>query len=323
MIDESLAPIVLFVYGRPSHTRKTLEALSKNTLAQQSRLFIFCDGAKYGASEDTCAKIAQVRAIAHECQWCGEVIINEQEHNLGLAASIRNGVSEIIEKYGKIIVVEDDLVTSPAFLSYMNLSLDFYKNYPSVFSIGGYTYPSAIMQIPKEYIFDSYVCLRNCSWGWATWSDRWKKIDWDIDAYSYIKIHPACKSALNRMGDDEFDMLYQQQECGLNIWSIHFTIAHFIHHAVAIYPTQSYVNNAGLDGTGENCSVQPRLWHPELCQNERPRLVDILYEDKDIINAFYNVNCRKKRPIWQKVINSILRHIHKKPKYVIKRKIYS
>lgn len=323
MIDKTLAPIVLFAYSRPEHTRKTLESLKKNELAGNSILYIFCDGPKAEASEKTRENIRLVREIAKEDQWCGEVIIREQDNNLGLAGSISSGVTEIIEKYGKIIVLEDDLILSPAFLSYMNKALIFYENYPAVFSIGAYSYPSSIMHIPNDYPFDTYVCLRNCSWGWATWKNKWSLVDWNVNAYEYIKNNPACKAALNRMGDDEFEMLYQQQECGLNIWSIQFTIAHFVNHAIAIYPTISYVNNAGLDGTGENCNILPRLWHSTLNNQLAPKFVDILYEDSRIINAFYNVNCKAKRPLWKKVINYLYRKNEKPVPFPLKQHIYS
>lgn len=318
-----LAPIVLFVYNRPGHTRKTLEALKKNILAESSQLFIFADGPKEDCCEEQIERITEVRKIIKSDKWCGEVSIFESPVNRGLGESVRFGVTQILDRFGKVIVMEDDLVTSKGFLSYMNKALEFYQDYPAVFSIAGYTYPKERMTIPEDYPFDTYVCLRNCSWGWATWKDRWDKIDWTVPSYEYIKTHPACKEALNRMGDDEFDILYDQKEKGLNIWSIQFTIAHFVNHAVAIYPCQSYVNNAGLDGSGENCGVQCSLGHALLNENTSPRFVDILYEDSRIINAFYNVNCRKKRPMWQKGINFMARKINRPVPYRIKQRIYS
>lgn len=317
----SLAPIVLFVYNRPEHTRRTLQALSRNVLAKESVLHIYADGAKENASEDQCHHIEEVRRLISSELWCGEVIIHESDHNNGLYQSVRRGVTELVDQYGKVIVMEDDLQTSPAFLSYMNRALEFYADRKSVFSISGYNYPATRMSFPTDYVYDTYVCLRNASWGWGTWADRWKQIDWEVNAYTTIKHTPAIKEALNRMGDDEFDMLYQRMEKGLNIWSIQFTIAHFVNHAVAIYPVQSYVHNTGNDGSGENCSATHALDNATLSTNMEPKLIDILYEDRRIINAFYNVNCRTRRPLWQRGCNWIARKMGKPIPFVIKRPI--
>lgn len=323
MINESLAPIVLFVYNRPNHTLKTLQALKANYLASESRLFVYCDAAKDGASAEEVQRVEYVRAMVKSELWCGEVHVTEQTKNKGLYLSIRTGITEIVNRFGRVIVMEDDLITSPAFLDYMNLSLDKYATYPAVFSVGGYSYPKTIMAIPEDYDMDNYTCLRNCSWGWATWKDRWEKVDWDVNVYDYMRTYPACMSAFNRMGNDEFPMLKARMDGRLNIWSIQFTVAHFVHHAVAMCPIISYVNNAGLDGSGENCGVQTALFHPYLNENRTPRLTDIIYEDSRLINAFYSVNCRKKRPLWQKVWNKIVRMIGQKDKVLLKGRVYA
>ena len=312
----NLAPIVLFVYARPQHTQRTLEALSANTLAPKSRLIIYVDGVKEDASETTRKNNSLVKNIVKEKQWCGEVEIHETMTNKGLAQSIRDGVSEVVERYGRVIVMEDDLVTSPAFLSYMNKALDFYEQYPAVFSIGGFTPPPQRMSIPSDYGFDTYVCLRNCSWGWATWKDRWTKIDWAAKNYPLVKGKASMTEALNRMGDDEFEMLRSQQERGLNIWSILFTLSHFENHAVAILPCKSYVENIGLDGSGENSGIQKSLSHKTLNEQEKPNFLNIIYEDKRIINAFYNTNCYKRLPVWKRAINRIYRKLYGRPKYL-------
>lgn len=316
------APIVLFAYARPEHTSRTLEALAINTLAKESKLFIYIDGCKEKAGDEQRLRNSEVRRIVRAKQWCGQVEVIEQPTNKGLAASIRDGVTDIVTKYGRVIVMEDDLVTSPAFLSYMNKALDFYENYPAVFSIGAYAYPVRRMTIPSDYHYDTYACLRNCSWGWGTWRNRWEKTDWSASHYETMKDSPAMREAFNRMGDDEFGMFYAQQERGLNIWSILFTMAHFEHHAVAIIPCQSYVDNIGLDGSGENCGVMGALKQGQLNTNEDPKFLDVIYEDKRIINAFYNVNCRQTLSLWKRIINRFYRNLTGKPKY-LKRKVYA
>jgi len=178
------------------------------------------------------------------------------------------------------------------------------------------------MQIPPDYEYDVYVSLRNGSWGWASWEDRWSQIDWDVQHYPTIFTDKNLQESFNRGGDDVFEMLQQQQSGKLNIWSIQFTVAHFVNHAVSIVPTVSYVDNLGLDGTGENCSINPTYRNNTLCTNEDIKFIDILYEDKRIINAFYSANCNVKRPLWQKIINRLSRMVGKGNVFVIKKKIY-
>jgi hypothetical protein len=321
-MKESLAPIVVFAYNRPAHTLKTLQALRNNYLAAESCLFVYCDGAKVGCSTENMELIKQVRAIVKQENWCGRVQVIELDTNKGLAESIKSGVTEVINSYGKVIVVEDDLLTSPAFLTYMNKSLDYYANRKSVFSISGYTLPKPLMQIPEDYPYDVYVCLRNGSWGWATWADRWAQVDWAVDVYKEIKTQSEMKLAFNRGGDDIFGMLEMQQSKELNIWSIQFTVAHFMNHAVCILPTYSYVDNLGLDGSGENCNISTTLRNKALNENESIRFLDVLYEDRRIINSYYSAFCNKKRPLWQKIINRISRTLGRKNVFVVKKKIY-
>lgn len=321
-MTERLAPIVLFVYNRPWHTERTLNALMQNYLAKQSTLYIYCDGAKQDASEASLQNIQAVRNIVKERKWCNEVIIMEVDQNRGLAESIKNGVSEVINKYGRAIVMEDDLITSPAFLTYMNKALSHYENRKSVFSISGYNLPANRLQIPHDYNYDVYVSLRNGSWGWASWQDRWSQIDWNVQHYPAMLADKNLQESFNRGGDDIFEMLQQQQSGKLNIWSIQFTVAHFVNHAVSIVPTVSYVDNLGLDGTGENCSINSTYINNTLCTNEEIKFIDILYEDKRIINAFYSVNCNIKRPLWQKIINRTSRILGRGNVFVVKKKIY-
>lgn len=322
-MSRELAPIILFVYNRPEHTAKTLEALSLNDHADKSMLFIFCDGPKDNASPEILQRIEKVRTIVRSKQWCKENHIIESQNNKGLASSIKDGVSQVVNNYGKVIVMEDDLITSTAFLTFMNDSLRYYENYKSVFSITGYNLPSSKMKIPEDYNYDVYVCLRNGSWGWATWSDRWNKIDWDIRLFETMDINKSMKEALNRGGDDVFKLLQMQKNGKLNIWSIQFTLTHFVNHAITISPTLSYVDNIGVDGTGENCGTDGSYRNSQLNQNRNIRFLDILYEDSRLLNAFYNAYCQVKRPIWQKIINRISRSLGRENVFQIKKKIYA
>ena len=137
----TLAPIVLFVYNRPWHTKQTLEALAGNDLAELSHLYIYSDGARENANNDELSIILDVRKYIKTQQWCSAVTIIERPRNFGLADNLLGGVSEVLDKHEKVIVLEDDIVTSKQFLTYMNASLEMYCEQEEVACVSGYIYP--------------------------------------------------------------------------------------------------------------------------------------------------------------------------------------
>ena len=320
----NLAPVILFCYNRPWHVEQTLIALSKNELSDRSVLYIYCDGPKENATDEQINNIKQTRKVVRKEQWCKEVHIIEAEQNKGLANSIIEGVTEIINKYGNVIVVEDDIVTSRYFLTYMNKSLELYENNKGVFSIGAFNFPSKLVEIPRDYKWDNYASLRVCSWGWASWKDRWNKIEWDIDNIIKSLSDNYLIVAFNRGGDDLYPMLKDHQKGRVNSWAIRFGYAHFYNHSVCMCPISSYVDNLGLDGTGEHCGNLNDKYKNDLTLSKKdPRLLEMIYEDKRIINAFYNTFTYAKRPLWQKVVNFIARKCRLKQPYIIKKKVYA
>lgn len=320
----NLAPIIVFCYNRPDHLEQTLDALSRNELADQSMLYIYCDGPKDGASDEMRQKIADVRQVARKRQWCKEVHIVEAEKNKGLANSIICGVTEVINKHGKVFVLEDDLVSSPYMLKFVNTALDYYENYAGVFSISVNRPPLSKMEIPEDYPYDVFACLRSYSTGWGTWKDRWNKVDWSMDDFDHCKQNPNMLRALCRLGDDFPPMMQMQEDGKIDSWAVRFTFAHFKHHAVAILPCKSYVTNIGFDGTGTHSGIVANVYENDLSQSvANPRMLDMVYEDDRIINAFYSSYYPKPRPLWQKVINFIARKLGKKAPFVIKKKVYA
>lgn len=320
----NLAPIIVFCYNRPEHLEQTLDALSRNELADLSTLYIYCDGPKKGASNEMRQKIAEVRHVARKRQWCKEVHIVEAEKNKGLANSIIGGVTEVINRHGKVFVLEDDLVSSPYMLKFVNKALDFYEDYAGVFSISVNRPPLSKMQIPDDYPYDVFACLRSYSTGWGTWKDRWNKVDWSMDEFDRCKQNPDMLRALCRLGDDFSPMMQMQEDGKIDSWAVRFGFAHFKHHAVAILPRRSYVTNIGFDGTGTHSGTVANVYENDLSQSvANPRLLDIVYEDDRIINAFYNAFTYQRRSLWQKAINYIARKLGKKAPFVIKKKVYA
>ncbi len=239
-----LAPIVLFVYNRVTHTRWVIESLLKCEGARHSKLFIYSDGAKHEADQES---VAKVRTYLDSIRGFEQVSLTKRERNNGLAHNIIQGVTEVISRYGKVIVIEDDLIFSPHFLTFMNSALNYYEKDPRIFSISGY---NPAMRFPSYYQEQVYLNYRNSSWGWATWSDRWDKIDWSVADFQQFMKDKAQQKLFNRGGEDLTDMLIKVMNGQVNSWSIRFTYAQYKQGAFTVYPVQSLVSNLGADGSG-------------------------------------------------------------------------
>ena len=298
-----LAPIVLFVYNRPEHTRATLEALARNTLARQSDLVIFSDAPKNEAAADA---VREVRKLIGGVTGFSSVRVVERQTNMGLAKSVIAGVTEVINANGRVIVLEDDLVTSRHFLQYMNDALDHYENDPKAFSIGGYQFPSRTMPIPKRYRHDTYASYRCCSWGWGTWQTRWASIDWGMGYFEAFASDPQEQARFNRGGPDMAQMLMHQRQGRIDSWAIRFCHAHFANDMRCIYPVQTLVRNIGLDNSGVHCGVDPRREHRELVQDFLPRdFCPADPVDPEIASAFYQAFCPE-RPAAERLTPKVL-----------------
>ena len=321
-----LAPIIVFCFNRPWHIERTLEALSKNTQANESILYIFCDGPKKDANKEQLEKILQTRQIVRRKKWCKEVIITEAMENRGLRDSIISGVTDVISRHGRAIVVEDDLETSPFFLKYMNLCLDKYQDYRGVFSISAQSCVNP-RDFPKDYPYDVYAYPTHLPWGWATWQDRWELVDWDIDKgmKEPLERQPYMRDAFMRAGQDLYYRSLKERLEGLKVWSICFSLAHFQHHAVSIRPIVSYVHNTGFDGTGANSGsrYRSRLNHEYFVNaKEAPRLLDAVYEDRRIVNLIYSTSILKRRPLIKRILNRIGCMLTGKSEFILKGVVY-
>lgn len=243
-----LAPIILFVYNRPEHTRRTVEALLGNELASESILYIYCDGPKTDASQDTLQAIQEVRNYAHSITGFKEVIVKEQKVNKGLDPSEIDAITEVINIHGTMISVEDDLITNRYFLRFMNEALVFYYNDKRVYAIGGYT---DAISFPDNYPHNIFASYRAESCGWATWSNRWNKTEWDETKYHIIQ-HPTRNQIrrFNRAGDDYYQMLLDKLQGRTDAWDIRWGHTIYLNEGIVVRPTKSLLYNIGFDGTG-------------------------------------------------------------------------
>jgi len=237
-----LAPIALFVYNRLSHTKQTVEALQSNLLSKESELYIFADGPK---SPKDYSAVEEVRKYLKTIAGFKSINIIHRPENFGLAKSIISGVTEIVNKYGNVIVLEDDLVTAPYFLKYMNDALDLYENDEAVASIHGYIYPVK-GELPETFFIKGADC-----WGWGTWKRAWSIFEPDGKKL----LNQLRKSKLTREfdfgGTYPYTRMLESQILGLNnSWAIRWYASAFLSKKLTLYPGSSLVKNIGMDATG-------------------------------------------------------------------------
>jgi len=243
-----LAPVVLFVYNRPEHTKKTLQALSGNMLADQTTLYVFADGPKINASKEELNRIDQTRAVLKQKKWCSEVFIQENDSNLGLANSVVKGVSSILNKFDCAIILEDDILTHPYFLSFMNGGLELYKSEQQVYGVSGYQFPHNGKIKPSTYFLPVMS-----SWGYGTWSDRWNKINFNgNDLLKQVEQRQLIPNM--RFGSFDFYQMLKDQVSGKNdSWAVRFYTSMLLDDGVFLYPRETLLQNIGFDGSGVHC----------------------------------------------------------------------
>jgi len=244
------APIILFVYNRPDHTLKTLSALKDNDLADQSELYIYSDGAKKNATDDQISKVLEVRKIIRSERWCKDVHIIESEINKGLADSIIGGVTEVVNKHGKIIVLEDDIVTSRGFLKYMNSALEVYQEDEKVMHISGFMYPYENRKLSETFFYP----LPYPGGGWATWSRAWKHFNNDTDfLWNYFESKKLWKR-FNTAGGKYFQEQLEMNRTGeLKTWFVKWHGSVLIQNGLTLFPKKTLIYNSGFDGSGVHC----------------------------------------------------------------------
>jgi hypothetical protein len=303
---QNFAPIALFVYNRPEHTRRTIKFLQQNLLADESRLFIFSDGAKTKKDED---KVAEVRDLVKNTTGFRSFEVIERKSNLGLANSIIDGVSMLVKEYGKVIVFEDDLISSPYTLQYFNESLKLYAQDEKVMHIGAYMYPLKESGLPQTFFHRIAT-----SWGWATWDRAWNQFQPDINVLMK-QFDRKRISDFSIEGNMNFWKQMQEFKSGRNnSWAIRWYASMFLNGGLALHPSQSLVNNIGHDGSGihsgmndiynviinpEPVTVFPKLMEENKAAHEA--IKDFLKTRK---GSFWD---RAKRFILQKLGSKLLR----------------
>lgn len=256
MTESKFAPIALFTYCRPWHTQKTVEALLANHESSETDLYIFSDAPK---NEKAIEGVLNTRKYIHTITGFKNVHIIEREKNWGLANSLIDGISKIVNEYGKVIVVEDDIVASPFFLQYMNEGLELYKNDNKVASIHAYVYPTQ-KKLPETFFIQGADC-----WGWATW-----KRAWDIfNSNTQELLDEIVQKKLQRKFDFDYtypyvDMLKNQINGKVNSWAIRWYASAFLKDMYTLYPGQAMAKQIGMDGVGATHSGKTDIYNVEL-----------------------------------------------------------
>lgn len=307
-VKDNISPVVLFVYNRPEHTRNTLQALSNALYADITTLYIYSDGLKNNCSSDEIDNIKKVRSILKENKWCGEVRIIESENNKGLADSIINGVTEVVNIYGKVIVLEDDLIVSKGFLKYCNEALMLYENDEHVMHISASMYDIETEDSKETFFLKVLSCH-----GWATWKRAWDKFNRDaLDHFTYFQSDPKRLNDFDIDGNAYFMKQLKKNVTGeLKSQAVLWYSSWLRNNGISLFPYKSLVFNSGFDGTGENFKKISNYYLAEK--------VDYIIVTKQDIKE--NELIRKKvGEFWGEYLNKDINKKEEKNKY--KKKIY-
>jgi hypothetical protein len=295
---QKLAPIALFVYNRPEHTRRTIAHLQKNVLADESRLFIFSDAAKTDADA---AKVDQVRELIKDVAGFKSVKVVERKQNMGLANSIISGVTQLVNEYGKVIVFEDDLLSSPYTLQYFNDALDKYAAAEKVMHICAYMY-----NLKADNLSETFFYRAAGSWGWATWARAWKNFEPDIDQL----IAQFDKEKISRFSIEHnmnFWRQVQEFKAGKNnSWAIRWYASIFLKGGLALNPAKSLINNIGNDGSGVHSNPES-MYQVHISQKPVTHFPDKIEEDPKAYAAIKNFLKNRKGTLLQRGVRYLVK----------------
>ena len=273
---QTYAPIALFTYNRADKSQRAVESLLQNKEAKYSDLFVFSDGPKTSEKK---AGVEENRKYIHTISGFNSVHIIEREKNWGLANSLIAGITEVINKYGKVIVVEDDLILSPYFLKFMNDGLEKYKDDDRVSSISGFI-PPVKEKLPNTFFLRYFEC-----WGWATWDRAWKLLNTDTK-YLLRKIRMKTYDFNLDGSCGLYGILYCQNVGTVDSWYIRLYASFYLKGKLTLYPGKPMVENGGLDGSGTHCRKaehSTNIVHPEV--------VPIQIKDIEVIENAYARKC--------------------------------
>jgi hypothetical protein len=304
---QQIAPIALFVYNRPDHTRRTISYLQKNLLADESRLFIFSDGPKTEADK---AKVEEVRQLVKDVTGFKSVKVIARKENLGLANSIISGVTKLVNEYDKVIVFEDDLLSSPYTLQYFNEALNRYVNEEQVMHIGAYMYDLKEAELPETFFYRAAS-----SWGWATWSRAWKYFEPDIDKLTdQFNKHKIQRFSIE--GTMNFWKQMREFKAGKNnSWAIRWYASIFLKDGLTLNPARSFIHNIGHDGSGIH-SNRENMYDVQIAKEPVKSFPSEIKENEEAYRAIRYFLSRRKGNLLQRGVRFMRKM---QAKYLVKK----
>lgn len=252
-----ISPIAFFCFNRADKTRTVLEALAKNHLAKESEIFIFCDGPR---NIRDLKSLQEVHKVIDSVDGFRKIHLIKREINHGSKESIIRGINQVLENSDTVIAVEDDILTSEGFLTFINQSLEFYKDQKNIWCVTGFNYPSYMTSFPKNYQEDVFfVKGKNSAWGWGIWKDRWEKVDFELKDFDEFSKNKTSIKEFNKAGSNLFEMLCLQKKGKIDAWDIQLSYAMFKNNAYTAHSSIPLVKNIGFDSSGTHTTCETNM----------------------------------------------------------------
>ncbi|MFE3869273.1 glycosyltransferase family 2 protein [Flavobacterium sp. LS2P90] len=297
------APIILFTYKRLDTLERCIASLQKCPESKQSNLIIVCD---FAAKEADIEKVNAVRQFLPTISGFKDIEIIERDKNYGVDYNIIDGIQLMAERYDQFIVVEDDLVVAPGFLRFLNVSLNFYKKNTDVLSVSGFSF---VDKIPENYLYDGYFAKRTCPWGWATWSDKIKEVDWEIkDKNAFLNSNKVQKD-FNEWGSDRSRMLMNTLQGKIRAWDIRLDYHQFLCGSCTLYPVATLVQNIGFGSEDASNTFGYNRFKTKFKPNSKDA---ITLPDSVLFNKVISKNFISKNSLEQRIFTRVMKLINYK-----------
>ena len=282
----NIAPIVLFCYKRTDTLIRCVTSLQKCIESKETDLIIISD---WAATDLDVEKVISVRQYLSTISGFKSIEIIERVTNLGIDYGIRDGIRLMSERFSKFIIVEDDVVVASNFLNFLNTSLNVYENNTDILTVTAFSY---VNKIPKNYPYDIYFAKRTCPWGWATWSDKINKVDWEIKDKEDFLQSKILKKEFNKWGSDRSRMLIKTLQGKVKTWDIRLDYHQFKYDSCSIYPINNLVENIGFGSNDGSNTFGYNRFKTELKQdsNVKYNLPNSIVYDKYISKKFIEKN---------------------------------
>jgi glycosyltransferase involved in cell wall biosynthesis len=297
------APIILFTYKRLDTLQRCIASLQKCPESQDSNLIIVCD---FGATEADIEKVNTVRQFLPTITGFKEIEIIERDKNYGVDYNIINGIQLMAARYEQFIVVEDDLVVEPGFLRFLNFSLDFYKKNTEVLSVTGFSF---VDKAPEDYPYSGYFAKRTCPWGWATWSDKIREVNWEIEDKNAFLNSKKVQKDFNEWGSDRSRMLANTMQGTVRAWDIRLDYHQFLYGLCTLYPIATLVQNIGFGSEDASNTFGYNRFKTKLKTNDTDAIV---LPATVLFNKVISKNFISKNSLEQRVFTRIMKLINYK-----------